>query len=198
MTIQCDHNHDLETAKAELFEAFVQLHDNITRAFEGEPEYPRTMANERERHAAALVAVGSFLSRLVGRPIGDRFFELGSMIADLNTGTDHFLLKPENVDNRRADTSEKWRARARVVLAFDALVRFGLSQDAAAFGVVSKLPKVAALTGAKSRYSSLQMTLRGWRERLSAGQVKNSEAQEFVVCRLGENQCFPEARRAFG
>ncbi len=49
MTTQCDLKQDLEMAKAQLFEAFVQLHDGITKAFAEEPGSPRSAANERDR-----------------------------------------------------------------------------------------------------------------------------------------------------
>src|SRR5689334_24558012 len=118
MTTQRDRNHDLETAKGQLLKAFAEFYNDTAKAFGQEPEYLRTPFNERERYSAALTAVARYFGKLGEQGISQRFFELGSAIADLNTGTVHPLLRPERADNRRADPSQLWRARARVVLAF--------------------------------------------------------------------------------
>jgi hypothetical protein len=192
MTAQCDHNHDLETANAQLLEAFAEFYNDVAKAFGQEPEYSRTPFNERERYSAALTAVAGYFGKLGEQGISQRFFELGSAIADLNIGTVHPLLRPERVDNRRGDRSQLWRARARVVLAFDAFVRSGLSRDAAVAAVRSKLPNIAALFGAKARASSLQTVVLGWRKQLLAKRVKNFEAQELLSAGLEKSSALPK------
>jgi hypothetical protein len=178
------------TTKSELLNALEKLHRNVARAFEQEPDYPRNPTNEREQYATALNSIAQYFSALVGRPIGDRFFELASAIADLNVGTVNVLLRPVRADNRRADTSQAWRARARVVLGLEALIRSGLDRNSAAAQLTRKFPRIAELVRAKARTSSLQTTIFGWRKRLLAGRIKNFEAQELfsagleIICAL--------------
>jgi len=191
MMTQTDLSHDLETAKAELLKVLIGTYNEVAKAFSQEPEYPSTPFNERERYSAALVVLAGCFDKLGARDIGRRFFELASAIADLNVGTVHALLRPERADNRRADTSQMWRARVRIILAFDALERSGLSQDAAAAQVVRKLPNIDALVGAKGKASSLQTTILGWRKALLAGRVKNFEAQELLSAGLERSSAFP-------
>lgn len=134
--------------------------------------------NERERYAAALIVVAQYFSSSAGRPIADRFFELASAIADLNNGTVHPLLEPVRPDNRPADPSQLWRARARVALGLEALLRAGLNRSAAAAKIASHYSSVANLAGVKAKGSKLQTIVFGWRRELKAGRVKNFEAGE--------------------
>ena len=170
-----------DEAKLKLLKAAVDVYAIVSQAFVQEADAPRTDANERERYAGALVAVGQFFCALADRRLGDRFFELASAIGDLNNGTLHPLLQPVRADNRRADTSQVWRARARAVLALEALVQAGLSQDAAAAQLARKCRGIAGLVGRRARTSSLQTTIVGWRKRLLAGRVKNFVGREVLL-----------------
>jgi hypothetical protein len=67
------------------------LRVKLSQAFE---PVVQSAADKREQLAAALGAVASFLAETVGRAPADEFFELGSAIADLNSGAVHPLLEP--------------------------------------------------------------------------------------------------------
>jgi hypothetical protein len=167
------------TAKSKLANALEKLHRNVARAFDQEPDYPGNPTNERERYAAALVVVAQYFSSVAGRPIADRFFELASAIADLNNGTVHPLLRQVPPDNRPADPSQMWRARARVALGLEALLRSGLNRSDAAAKIASQYSNIANLAGVKAKDSKLQTI--GWRRELKAGRVKNFEANELFA-----------------
>jgi hypothetical protein len=162
------------SATAEAIKALVRFQTRLSKAFFQEPDCSRTAESERERYAAALVVVALF----VGGRIGSRFSELASAIADLNTGTVHPLLAGVRVHNRRADTSQMWRARARVALGLEALLRSGLSRTEAAAKVATEFPSIARLAGPRAKNSTLRTIVFGWRKELKAGRVKNFEAGE--------------------
>jgi hypothetical protein len=169
------------TAKSKLLNALEKLHRNVARAFDQEPHYPRNPVNERERYAAALNSIAQYFSSVAGRPIGNRFFELASAIADLNSGTVHSLLLPIRADNRPADPSQLWRARTRVALGLEALLRSGLNRNDAAAKIASEYSSIAKLSGPKAKDSKLQIIVFGWRRELKAGRVKNFEARELFA-----------------
>ena len=116
-----------DEAKFKLLVAAANLYASVSQAFEQEPDCARTAGDERERYAAALIKVAQFFSDQGSRRLGDRFFELSSAVAELNEGTIHPLLRPVRSPNRPAEPSQRWRARARVALALEALIRSGLS-----------------------------------------------------------------------
>jgi hypothetical protein len=158
-----------------------KLHRTVDRAFNQEPDAQRSPFNERERYVAALFAVAQYFTSLVGRPIGDRFFEIASAIADLNVGTVHPLLKPERADHRRADPSQFWRARARVALGLEALLRSGLDRDDAIAKIASQYSSITDLEGVRRDRSKLGPIVFGWRREFRANRVKNFEAKELFV-----------------
>jgi hypothetical protein len=168
----------MASAGEELIEAVFELHGNVFHAFAQEPDYPRTPFNERERYSAALVAAAQFFIRLGEGQIGERFFELASAIADLNSGTQHPILVPVRTDNRRPDTSQMWRARASVALALEAAIRSGLSQGAAAARIARKFPSLTKLAGSRAKNSPLETIVLGWRKELKAARIKNFQAGE--------------------
>jgi hypothetical protein len=166
------------TAKSKLLNALEKLHRDSARAFNQEPDYPRDPMNERERYAAALIVVAQYFSSVGEKQIANRFFELSSAIADLNNGTVHPILRPMRADNRRADPSQLWRARARVALGLEALLRSGLNRSDATAKIASQCSSIANLAGVKAKDSRLEITVFGWRRELKAGRVKNFEASE--------------------
>src|SRR5262249_4196873 len=146
--------------------------------FEQEPDTPRTPVNERERYAAALSVIAQYFSSIVGQQFGDRFFELASAIADLNLGTVRSLLRPVRAESRAPDPSHFWRARARVALALEALLRSGLSRYDAFAKIRGHHSSIANLPGLKAKHSKLQTTIFGWRSEFKAKRVRNFEASE--------------------
>jgi hypothetical protein len=166
------------TAKSKFIKATKSLHRMVTQAFADEPNDPRTPFSERERYAAALIGVARYFTSLEGRPLGQRFFELGSAMADLNFGIVRPLLRPERADNRRADNSQLWRARAHVSLGLEALLRSGLTRNEAAAILTSDFPGIAKLASANAKNSKLPTIVFGWRKQLRQVRVKNYEASE--------------------
>src|SRR5436309_9438264 len=133
------------SAKLKFIEATTWLHRTVSKAFDQRPDYPRNPLNERERYAAALIGIAQYFTSVTGRPLGERFFELASAIADLNAGTVHPLLRPVRADNRRADPSQLWRTRARVALGLEALLRSGLTRNDAAAKIARQYSSIANL-----------------------------------------------------
>src|SRR5262249_13410845 len=138
----------------------------------------------RECLANALVNVGQFFTTLAGRLIGDRFFELGSALADLNIGTVSPLLAPVSIGNRPADPSQLWRARARAALALEAFIRAGLSHDDATAEIRRAFPRIRELAGARAKRSGLSAILSRWRKEFRARRIKNFEATELFSAGL--------------
>lgn len=95
----------------------VELSRGLDQAFEPAVQ---SDAYKREQLAAALLVVARFLAKTIGRAPASEIFDLGSAIADLNSGAVHPLLGPPT-DIPRRDPSQTWRARVNAVLAVDAL-----------------------------------------------------------------------------
>jgi hypothetical protein len=166
------------TSKSKFIKATKSLHQTVTQAFAQEANASRTPFYERERYATALMAIGQYFTSLGGRPLGQRFFELGSAMADLNSGIEHPLLRSERADNRRADSSQLWRARAHVSLGLEALLRSGLTRTEAAAKLANGFPGITKLASAKAKNSEPHTIVFGWRKQLRQSRVKNFEASE--------------------
>jgi hypothetical protein len=166
------------TSKLKFIKATKSLHQTVTQAFAQEANASRTPLYERERYAAALMAIGQYFTSLEGRPLGQRFFELASAMADLNSGIVHPLLRPERADNRRAESSQLWRARVHVALGLQALLRSGLTRTEAAAKLATDFPGIPKLASAKAKNSKPQTIVFGWRKELRQARVKNFEASE--------------------
>jgi hypothetical protein len=100
-------------------------------------------------------------------------FELASALEDLDRGIVRPLLKPSPLRNRPPDPSNIWRARARVALALDALMRSGLKRTEAA-NKIARDKKLRALAG--KRAGKFPATVIGWRNDFNAGRVDDFEA----------------------
>jgi hypothetical protein len=166
------------TAVAKLNEAYAKLRGTISMAFDQERDYERTPVHERERLAAAVIAIAQFFAEVGDKQVSNRFFELGSAIADLNSGTPHPLLRPVRSHNRRADPSRLWRARARSAIGLEALIRSGLGVSAAAEKISKEHPRLAHLVNPRAGRSGLPKLLIGWRREFRSSRIKNFEAAE--------------------
>jgi hypothetical protein len=152
-----------------------KLRQGLNTAFTQESTLPRTPENERERLAAGLVFVAQFVAAEIDRDIANKyFFELSSALTDLNDGTVRPLLEHSSL-RTRADSSDKWRARARIAVALDALMRSGLRQTDAANEIADKNRGLHTLAG-KTAAISFSTTIIGWREEFIRKRVKNFEA----------------------
>jgi hypothetical protein len=170
-----------ETARVvDLTKPLLELANGVRKAFELEQDLQST-ENDRDRYAAALTVVAKFITKIVGENYGNRFFELGSAIADLNTGALHPLLALPR-QTGRPSSSQIWRGRANAALAVHALTSCKIKPSEAAREIVRKFPKVANLASARTRRSvhagSLEKIVLEWRKRFSAGRIGNEEAVE--------------------
>jgi hypothetical protein len=164
--------------QAEILEAFARLGKSVNHAFSQSPELPASVENERERYVAALYSVAVFFGRFKA-PFADRFFELGAAIADLNSGTKHGLLTRSHVDHRQPDSSQLWRARARVALGLYALMQSGETQGDAAKEIETKYQSLKALAGTKAQV--LSKTVINWYKGFIARRIVNCEAVELFA-----------------
>ncbi|MEA2753872.1 MAG: hypothetical protein QOJ54_161 [Aliidongia sp.] len=168
--------------------ACLKLHASVSTAFNQEPDAQTTPCNERERYSAAVIAVAEFFAQLGERDISRRFFYLGAALADLNHGSIHPLLRPITVDNRRADNSQAWAARAQIALGLEALMRTGRSLKQATAELRKGFPELAEIALTQSRsgrgtparagapQEPLQTVIAGWRKGLRQARVKNDFA----------------------
>lgn len=124
-------------------ESCAKLFQSVNEAFAPPPPEERPIiGNERERYAAALFCVAQFFGKFQA-PFAHSFFELASVIVDLNYGIKSDWLLPATKKTtkkkgRSFDNSRKWRARARVALALDALIRSGRRRDKAAAEIAGR------------------------------------------------------------
>jgi hypothetical protein len=144
----------------------------LDRAFE---DVAHSDGDKREQLAVALMTIAKFLAEVISPQHANVLFELGSAIADLNSGAVHSLLDPPK-DIARRDSSQTWRSRANAVLAVEALYATGSPLDLAAGDV---LRMIQQHLGGEPRGSV--GTLLTWRKEFSAGRVKNDEANELFA-----------------
>jgi hypothetical protein len=149
----------------------VELSRGLDQAFEPAVQ---SDAYKREQLAAALMVVARFLAKTIGRAPASEIFDLGSAIANLNSGAVHPLLGPPT-DIPRRDPSQTWRARVDAVLAVDALHVTGSPLPFAARDVLRMIKRH---TG-REPGMSVEMLL-NWRKEVSAGRIKNAEARELL------------------
>ena len=110
--------------------------------------------NDRERFVTALVCIAKFFGKDGLRtPFAGRFFELAMAMADLDRGTTGPLLKaPAKGSGKPPQAWEIWTARARVLLALEALSRCEQHRSkvtAAAKDIAKRFPDVHKLVDAK-------------------------------------------------
>jgi hypothetical protein len=168
-------------------EALVELANNLRVAFDQEPQLPPSIENRRERLSAGLMLVAKFLLTIVGPRYADQFYELASVLADLNAGAWPELVVPANLETRRPDPSQKWCARANVVLAIEALIASGRRPSDVLGEISTKHPSIMNLAGAKA--GNLRSTLSGWRKEFRQKRIKNFDASELFAlgCELIED-----------
>jgi hypothetical protein len=170
----------------------IRLFGRMNQAFSEDAEIPNTVENERERLALALWSIAVFFGRSgFNQPNADRFFELGSAISDLNDGIRPSLLVPTRIDSNPPQTSQFWRARVNVVLAFEALSRGvpeGRSGSESRRNIAKKIdrdaPELRKLVRPKWREDDgmtgpldLPTTIvSDWLKKLKGASIKNGEA----------------------
>ena len=183
-----------------ILEQFVKLRRDLHTTFDQESNASPSVGNRRERLSAGLRMVAIFIEKLVGPKYADPFDELASVLADLNAGAWPELAVPANYGTRRPDPSQKWRARANVVLAIEAYIACGRRLSDVLTEFSTRHHSIRSLTGTKS--GNLRGTLSGWRKEFRQGRIKNSEAsdlyaigRDFIDARRGDTAALCEFAR---
>ena len=150
-----------------------ELLHNIDFAFE-QPSSEATPQRERERYAAALAAIGAFLSKIRPAHAG-RFFDLSYAFTDLNSGARPPIFrgpKRRSVPN----PTQIEAAKAEVAFALDALIALGEKPLTAAQNLLREFKGIENLAGPKSqRAQNLKKTILEWRKSLSATKRRKNE-----------------------
>src|SRR5262249_52687075 len=81
---------------------------------------------------------------------------------------------------RRPDPSQKWRARANIVLAIEAQIASGRKPSDVLAEISTKHPSIMKLAGAKAK-GILRNTLSGWRKEFRQNRIMNSQAPKFFA-----------------
>jgi hypothetical protein len=182
----------------DLTEPLIELLKSIDFAFDKEfGEQPKPQA-EQERYAAALAAIGRFLTK-IDPTHADRFFVLSDALADLSIGARPPVLgRPKQ--RSAPNPTQIEAAKANVAFALDALIALGESPDSAARTLLSKFASIKNLAGHKSHRHgySWEKTILEWRKSLSAPSRKKNElaAEIFGAGRDLINSSIKGERRA--
>lgn len=162
-------------------EVLLELLRSIDFAFDHEFEEQNTPQRERERYAAALVAIGRFLSKINPMHAG-RFFDLSYALTDLNIGARPPILKAPKQRSTPNPTQIEG-AKAEVAFSLDALIALGEKPRTAAGILLRKYPDIKKLAGSKSqRTGTWEKTILEWRKSLSATKRRKNElAAEFFA-----------------
>jgi hypothetical protein len=140
---------------------------------------------ERMRYFCALTAVAGFITS-VDKPQGKRFYDLALAFEALNRGHSNPLFEPQKIIDRPQDTPQLWMARARAVLAIEALVRGGKQKPNVAAGIIADgNPRLREFAGSKANKTPLAQVLLNWRKefqrqhwRGGSARVKTESLQE--------------------
>ena len=128
-----------------------------------------------EQHIEQLRLVAQYLEDSEAAPsICNDFHVLADALDDLRLGVTAPFLKPNTAQNRPADPTEVWLARAMVAIAIDVLIEGGMSARAASSAVASKAHLWSYLFGGED----LGEQARRWHALLNKGCAKSDEAQD--------------------
>jgi hypothetical protein len=147
-------------------------------AFNQNPSERTTSQTEQLRYAAALAAIGRFLTK-IDPTHADRFFVLSDALADYSIGAHPPLLRRPKRRSAPSPTQIE-AAKASVAFALDALIALGEHPKNAANKLLVRFPDIKELAGPKSRkVGSWAKTIIEWRKSLSApSRAKNELAAE--------------------
>jgi hypothetical protein len=141
------------------------------------------LKDERMRYFGALTAVAGFITS-VDEPQGKRFYDLALAFEALNRGHSNPLFEPQKIIDRPQDAPQLWMARARAVLAIEALVRGDKQKPSvAAKTIADNNPRLRDFAGSKANKTPLPQVLLNWRKefqrkRWRAGLPKSEGLQE--------------------
>lgn len=116
------------------------------------------------------------------------FSDLALALLDLNGGIVHPLIQPAPLaGGRTQDRSDVWEARAQAAIAIEYLHAGGMEWTAAERYAAKRFPGLARLF--RRGALDLQSSLRNWRNRLGADEVRNASAKQSFkdgLCILAE------------
>jgi excisionase family DNA binding protein len=160
----------------------IELLRSVDFAFDQVPGERATRQIEQQRYAAAIAAIGSFLTK-VDPTHADRFFVLSDALADLSIGARPPILG--RTKRRSApNPTQIEAAKANVAFALDALIALGDNPADAARTLLSKFGSIKNLARHKSHRPgySWERTILEWRKSLSApSRKKNALAAEIFA-----------------
>jgi hypothetical protein len=140
---------------------------------------------ERDHYYLALTATATFVSTF-DKQQGKRFFDLALNFENLNRGHVVSLFEPSRIYDRPVDPPQLWIARARAVLAVEALTRTGTKPGKAAKRIADQNPRLREFAGARAIKTPLDEVLRNWRKefqrkRWRAGRPKSEGLTEGLL-----------------
>jgi hypothetical protein len=167
-------------ALATVVSTFGNLLETLNRA------YNEVQVDERGRYIIELNALATFVSTF-DKPISAHIFELASKLSNLDIGRNDPIFQPANVKDRLADAARQWRARARYVLAVEALVLTGTMPRLALQKIARDCPKLPAfagkkaantLSGKKAANSLSERVLKNWRKEFQRRRGSSDPARQ--------------------
>jgi hypothetical protein len=167
-----------EQQTVDLTEPLLELVRGLDFAFDQKSDKPTTPQAEQVQYAAALAAIGRFLTK-IDPTHADRFFVLSDALEDHSVGAHAPVLR--RLKRRSApNPTQIEAAKANVAFALDALIALGEHPKNAANKLLVRFPGTKNLAGPKSGAAgSWEKTILEWRKRLSApSRAKNDLAAE--------------------
>jgi hypothetical protein len=166
------------------FRAFGPLVETLIQIPEPASEHTEQSLNvERQYCQQALTAIATSIANF-DKPQAKRFYELALAFESLNRGQPVPLFNSAKVYDRPQEIPQRWMARARAVLAIEALVRADKrTPSVAAKSIATRNPNLREFAGAKARATPLHRVLLNWRKEFQrkhwrAGRPKREVLEE--------------------
>jgi hypothetical protein len=166
---------------------------------------PSSPSIDRDKYTLAFMAIAHFADAAAAHfpdaaglaVVADEFAELGSTFQDLNKGVQRPLVTPFDPGCRRGDSSDVWRARAKVAIGIAALIRTGMSRDEAARFVAKNYPEIEKLAGKRAKGGP--SAFKSWYDKFHFKTQKNSEASAvFAQGLIDLGRLDPEGLMTYG
>jgi hypothetical protein len=168
-----------EQQTVDLTEPLLELVRGLDFAFDQKSDKPTTPQAEQVQYAAALAAIGRFLTK-IDPTHADRFFVLSDALEDHSVGAHAPVLR--RLKRRSApNPTQIEAAKANVAFALDALIALGEDPKNAANKLLVRFSGIKKLARPKSgdEPGSWERTILEWRKSLSApSRAKNDLAAE--------------------
>jgi hypothetical protein len=164
-----------KTRRAFELEALIAAFDSELAAifFTRPDEAPRT----RNRYGAALVRIVEFMGATgFSDTVRGELVELAAALDELDSGIVRHFLQPTKWENRGADSSDIWVARAMVAIAADLAIESGDSRKGVAREIARQQPLLGPLL--QGRAESLAGAVESWHRLFLADRIKSDVARE--------------------